>query len=131
MSVFSAVKSIWSDLQTQYWSRLGQDCASDVARRGLVLSEDPVIRELQLRNWLMHITSEVAEAFEELRHGRMTTHYSNDNGLIKPEGVAVELADAVMAIASFCAVTGIDLSAAIDVKMAYNCQRPPVVGRIF
>lgn len=49
----------------------------------------------------------------------------------KPEGVAVELADAVIRIADLCGHMGIDLEAAIDLKMAYNETRPFKHGKKF
>lgn len=49
----------------------------------------------------------------------------------KPEGVAVELADAVIRIADLCGFMGIDLEAAIVEKMAYNETRPYKHGKKF
>lgn len=49
----------------------------------------------------------------------------------KPEGVAVELADAVIRIADLCGHLGIDLDAVIAEKMAYNVGRPYKHGKRF
>lgn len=49
----------------------------------------------------------------------------------KPEGVAVELADAVIRIADLCGHLGIDLDAVIEEKMAYNADRPYKHGKRF
>lgn len=49
----------------------------------------------------------------------------------KPEGVAVELADAVIRIADLCGHLGIDLDAVIREKMAYNEGRPYKHGKQF
>lgn len=49
----------------------------------------------------------------------------------KPEGVAVELADAVIRIADLCGHMGIDLEAAIAMKMEYNETRPFKHGKQF
>ena len=49
----------------------------------------------------------------------------------KPEGVAVELADAVIRIADLCGYLGIDLDAVIEEKMAYNAGRPYKHGKRF
>lgn len=49
----------------------------------------------------------------------------------KPEGVAVELADAVIRIADLCGHLGIDLEAAIALKMDYNETRPFKHGKKF
>ena len=50
---------------------------------------------------------------------------------VKPEGVAVELADAVIRIADLCGHLGIDLDAVIAEKMAYNADRPYKHGKRF
>lgn len=49
----------------------------------------------------------------------------------KPEGVAVELADAVIRIADLCGHLEIDLEAAITLKMEYNETRPFKHGKQF
>ena len=67
---------------------------------------------------LMH--SELSEALEELRCGRYALW--TDEG--KPEGMSVELADAVIRIMDLCEFLGIDLLAALRVKAAYNETRP-------
>jgi hypothetical protein len=41
----------------------------------------------------------------------------------KPEGVGIELADAVIRIADYCHEAGIDIDAAIRLKMIYNETR--------
>jgi hypothetical protein len=42
----------------------------------------------------------------------------------KPEGIPVELADAVIRIADWCGQNDVDLAAAIRLKMQYNRSRP-------
>lgn len=49
----------------------------------------------------------------------------------KPEGVAVELADAVIRIADLCGHLGIDLEEVIEIKMAYNEGHPYKHGKKF
>lgn len=46
------------------------------------------------------------------------------DGLNKPEGIDVELADVVIRIMDMCGWYGINLENAIKVKMAYNKTRP-------
>ena len=73
---------------------------------------------------LLLIISEISEAFEEWRsnHG-LTEIYYDPQGL-KPEGVPIELADAVIRILHFCEANGINLERAIRLKMDYNKTRP-------
>ena len=103
------------------------------------------------------IHSELSEALEEEREGRPMVWYkcNEADGVStcapqdetdclmygkenlckyrskKPEGVAVELADAVIRIADLCGHLGIDLDAAIREKMAYNEGRPYKHGKKF
>lgn len=71
------------------------------------------------------IHSELSEALEEHREGKNA--YYVENG--KPEGYAVELADAVIRIADLCGALGIDLEEAIAKKMKYNESRPCLHGK--
>ena len=86
------------------------------------------------------IHSELSEVLEEMRAGNKIrpgspvpmTYYSGGGYVAsaptkccqKPEGVAIELADAVIRIADLCGHMGIDLESAIDLKMKYNEGRP-------
>lgn len=103
--------------------------------------------EANLRNYylakLALITTEVAEAIEELRDGSsMTeTYYPRKqyieqfpeserdsypdwvSGIFKPEGVPSELADIVIRVWSLCGEAGIDLGPIIEEKLAYNATR--------
>lgn len=93
------------------------------------------------------IHSELSEALEEVRAGNRirpndpapAVYYSGGGYsataptacCIKPEGYAIELADAVIRIADLCGYMGIDLEAAIKEKMAYNATRPRMHGKNF
>lgn len=66
------------------------------------------------------IHSELSEALEEDRQGAPMVYYAV-NG--KPEGVAVELADAVIRICDLCGYLKIDLEKVIAEKMAFNTGR--------
>lgn len=93
------------------------------------------------------IHSELSEALEEMRAGNrirpgqpVPMVYYSGGGYVasaptecckKPEGVAVELADAVIRIADLCGYLGIDLEKAIAEKMAYNETRPYKHGKQF
>lgn len=65
--------------------------------------------------------SELSEALECLRNNE-PDFYTGENG--KPEGVAPELADAVIRIFDLCGMLGLDLGSAIIDKMAHNATRP-------
>jgi NTP pyrophosphatase (non-canonical NTP hydrolase) len=69
------------------------------------------------------IHSEVSEAVEEARVYTMTHIYLRDTDG-KPEGVPIELADAVIRICDLAQHHDIDLGAAIEQKMAFNSTRP-------
>jgi NTP pyrophosphatase (non-canonical NTP hydrolase) len=81
------------------------------------------------------IHSEISEALEEYRvHGidpkaLLYTHHCKESGEYefreghKPEGIASELADAVIRICDIAGHYNIDLENAIEVKMAYNHTR--------
>lgn len=101
------------------------------------------------------IHSELSEALEEHRNGNPMIYYphskcgecggrcipdaANDcpdspetcgayqKG--KPEGIAVELSDAVIRIADLCGYMGIDLESVISEKMKYNESRPYLHGK--
>ena len=62
-------------------------------------------------------------AFDEIMYQRTTNLELIRNNLIKPEGEAIELADAVIRIFDYCAYRGIDLEEAIALKHNYNKSR--------
>ena len=68
------------------------------------------------------IHSEVSEALEEWRidEGLAVIRMEGD----KPVGFAVELADTLIRICDLAESAGIDLNAALKIKMAYNATRP-------
>lgn len=86
------------------------------------------------------IHSELSEALEEYRNGNPPVygtcavsrehcpHYgecdTHDPSGCKPEGIAVELADAVIRILDYTAAAGIDMEAVITAKCRYNVGRP-------
>ncbi len=69
----------------------------------------------------MLIVSEVAEACEEARKKDVQPIYYKDG---KPEGEAIELADAAIRIMDYFEYKGWDLEEAIRIKSAYNETRP-------
>ncbi len=73
---------------------------------------------------LMLVTTEVAEAAEEVRDGKIKTYFSEDEyGNLKPEGFADELADVVIRIMDICEASGIDLQEEIELKLEFNKKR--------
>ena len=70
--------------------------------------------------------SEVSEALEELREGRLQIWYDENDKREhpKPEGFVVEMADAVIRILDTCQALGLDIGEAIATKMRYNETRP-------
>lgn len=70
------------------------------------------------------IVSEVVEALDEVRNGKPSI-YEVDG---KPEGVAVELGDAVIRIADYAWEFDEPVIEAIDTKAAYNATRERMHG---
>lgn len=74
--------------------------------------------EILARLALIH--SEVSEAIEAVRAGQLAL--TEIDG--KPEGMVVELADAMIRIGDLCAWLELDLEGATAAKMLFNAQRP-------
>lgn len=79
---------------------------------------------------LMLVTTELAEALEEQRAGRDFVWYREDG---KPEGEAVEIADAIIRLLDAWGGRYPDLSLAevIEEKLTYNASRPYKHGKKF
>ena len=76
----------------------------------------------------MLVVTEIAEATEACRSGQ-APFFLGEN--CKPEGEAVELADAVIRIADYFGYMGWNLEDVINCKMAYNETRPHRHGKEF
>lgn len=102
--------------------------------------------ERQLPEVLMLIVSELAEALEEARagdkmNGRISCmHYYSGKGYVadaptncckKPEGIVVEVADALIRILDWCGHEGIDIEGIVREKHEYNKTRPYKHGKKF
>ena len=80
---------------------------------------------------LLLVISEIVEALEEFRagHALQEVYFPISDAHLpklkdKPEGIPIELADAVIRIFAFCESNSIDLEEAIRTKNAYNETRP-------
>lgn len=71
---------------------------------------------------LMLIVSELSEALEEFRADKDEIYFRESDG--KPEGIPVELADAVIRIAELAQSLNLPLEHAIQIKQAFNETRP-------
>lgn len=92
---------------------------------GLALKKgwwDSEVNEDTFAAKLALVHSEVSEALEAWRDSSDIIALYVEDG--KPEGVAVELADAVIRIADLCGYFGFDLNEAIQLKHRYNKTRP-------
>lgn len=94
------------------------DHLADVAPQDL----DP--RDIADKLLLIH--SEISEAAEEIREGRWAVWYKP--GREKPEGFSVEIADAMIRAMDLCKFLGVDLVAAMRLKIAYNATREHLHG---
>lgn len=70
---------------------------------------------------LMHLVSELAEAFSCIRHNMPDLYFSGKEE--KPEGLGPELADIIILTAKLAALHGIDLERMIKLKHEYNTER--------
>lgn len=81
---------------------------------------------------MLLVISEISEALEEFRSGRgLREIYFDSDTDGKPEGIPIEIADAVIRLFDFCAANGIDLEHAIRIKVDYNTTRPYKHGKKF
>ena len=101
------------------FNKLQEDSQRIARRSGFYDDEDPK-NPRDIASRLMLIVSEISEALEEVRANKPDFYYADN----KPEGLAVELADAIIRIADFAEWRGIDLGVIILEKQAYNENRP-------
>lgn len=76
----------------------------------------------------MLIVTELAEAVEEDRAGRAGVWYA-DNG--KPEGIDIELIDALIRLLDLLGSRGTDVDELLKQKLAYNATRAPKHGKAY
>ena len=70
------------------------------------------------------IHSEASEALEHWRNGRVPIEifYSEDKP-DKPDGIPIELADIIIRVLHLASMYGIDMEAALKLKLTYNTTR--------
>lgn len=109
---------------TEWAHRKGWDKPPVCAAPGMMHRNSPPIDfDVQvIGTKLALVHSEISEALEELREGRLEIRFEGEKN--KPEGMVVELADAYIRIVHLCGMLGLDLPAAIEAKRAYNEGRP-------
>lgn len=70
---------------------------------------------------LMKIVGELSEAEDEFAHGHDFSEIYYVGG--KPEGIPIEMADAVIRFLDTCAFFKIDIDAAVKLKHSFNTTR--------
>lgn len=77
-----------------------------------------------LKEKLLMVHTEISEAVEELRiPGHYTDQEYYNPGSLKPEGFAVEIADAIIRLFDIVYVENIDLEYMLYIKSSYNKTR--------
>lgn len=79
---------------------------------------------------LMHITSELGEAFTCIRKFKVPLYFSghSTDAAPKPEGLGPELADVIILAAKLAAYNNIDIDEMIRLKHNFNLTRLPNKG---
>ena len=103
------------------WQRYCHQIAKDKGFHSGNLEE----RRTKIPQYLCLIHSEISEALEAYREGQIS-YYEKDG---KPEGLAVELADAVIRILDMGEAIGVNIAYAMTKKCEYNLTRPHKHGK--
>lgn len=69
---------------------------------------------------ILLVHCELSEAIEEYRKGNIQLYFDKE----KPEGVFVELADAIIRILDLAGSCGVDIEHLLEIKHQYNTKRP-------
>lgn len=84
--------------------------------------------ERTLAHDIAGVHGELSEALQSYSLEEPYFYYGEDG---KPEGVGVELADAMFRIMTICGERGIDLESIMEKKYNYNIGRPWMHGKKF
>lgn len=84
--------------------------------------KDGSLKARNIPEMLALIHSEVSEALEEYRKGRMGVYYNAGSG--KPEGFPIEMADALIRIGDLMRYLKYDTNYVVNLKHKYNATRP-------
>lgn len=106
------------------WLNDYRDACHEIARQKGWYSE---AGDRNIGEQLMLVVTEVAEAMEDLRVGKMEMTLSESG---KPEGFPVEIADVMIRLFDLAGYLKIDLEEAVRTKMAYNETRPHKHGKL-
>lgn len=85
-------------------------------------------KERTLAHDIAGVHGELSEALQSYSHEEPYMWYGEDE---KPEGLGVELADAIFRIMTICGERGIDLESIMEKKYNYNIGRPWMHGKKF
>lgn len=90
-------------------------------------------KKAMLERKLLLVIGEVCEAHEELRSGHPVdeVYYTDTPSGRKPEGVPMELADAIIRVMDIQEHNGLDGAAALAEKHMFNVKRPYKHGKQF
>jgi NTP pyrophosphatase (non-canonical NTP hydrolase) len=74
---------------------------------------------------MMLIVSEISEAVEHYREGwKLDQVFYSAGSPMKPDGIPIEMADAIIRILDWCEANNVDIEEALLEKMEYNESRP-------
>ena len=77
-------------------------------------------RRAKIPEKILLVHCELSEAVEEFRTGNVAMYYDKE----KPEGVFVELADAIIRILDLAGACDVDIEHILELKHQYNLKRP-------